>query len=306
MFRALVSTTVLAIALAAGPAGAQAVEPPAQADPGVLLVSAFNGVGGNLFTCDLQGNQVKNLTNLKTHDHSGVWSPDGKKIAFISQRDETVPHVFVMDADGQNVVQLTRGKEEHADPAWSPDGKRLAYAITKGEEGAEVHLMDVDGKNDVRLDPGFPWASDPAISPDGARLAFAGRKKGQGFRLYGMDLDGKNVVELSTRDNNLGSVYPQWRNGGKQLAYTDIGRAGGHAIFVLDVDSRKARQFSHNGSRCVWSGDGKTLGVVERYPNATYLLLFNPDGPSQLDGAEPKEVRLQDLVRDKGVAWRPK
>jgi TolB protein len=298
----------LAVALTsalAGVADAQTAVAPPPADAGVFLVSAYVGKSGHIFSCDLKGQRVKNLTNVETNDHSAVWSPDGKKIAFTSSREATIPHIFVMDADGQNVVQLTRGKIEHANPSWSPDGKRLAYDLRK-EEAAEIHLMDLDGKNDVRLDPGLPWASDPVISPDGAKLAFAGRKPGQGFRLYSMGLDGKNVVELSTRDNHNGSVHPVWRPGGKQIAYTDVSRIGGHAIFVLDVETRKARQFSHTGSRCVWSPDGKVLGVLDRYRHAVYLLMFDADGPTQLDGAEPQEAIFQDLTPDSGVSWRPK
>jgi dipeptidyl aminopeptidase/acylaminoacyl peptidase len=66
------------------------------------------------------------------HDHSARWSPDGRYIAFVSNRGDK-NQLYVMPLDGGEARRLTKAKHGVAQPAWSPDGKRIAYAARTGE-----------------------------------------------------------------------------------------------------------------------------------------------------------------------------
>ena len=73
------------------------------------------------------GNQER-LTNNTARDVDPTWSPDRKKIAFVSNRNDGLLQIYVMDAHGKRTIQLTDGLQEKGDLDWSPDGKKIAFA----------------------------------------------------------------------------------------------------------------------------------------------------------------------------------
>ena len=93
-----------------------------------------------IFTANPDGSDLKQITAVPKN-RSAVfsdWSPDGRMIAFDSNRtdvdgDKDVVQVYVANADGTGVVQLTRGPGFHADASWSPDGTKLAIEADWGD-----------------------------------------------------------------------------------------------------------------------------------------------------------------------------
>ena len=75
---------------------------------------------------DADGANPINLTHHPKFDSHAAWSPDGKKIAFVSKRDDNA-EIYVMDADGANPINLTHHPALDGAPAWSPDGKKIAF-----------------------------------------------------------------------------------------------------------------------------------------------------------------------------------
>ena len=78
-----------------------------------------------------------------------AWSPDGRKIAFVSRRDGNW-EVYVMNADGSEQRNLTRNAAFDNNPAWSPDGQKIAFV--RGQcRYAVVYVMNADGSGQRRL-----------------------------------------------------------------------------------------------------------------------------------------------------------
>ncbi len=87
-------------------------------------------------------------TNLK-YNWNPNWSPDGRKIAFQSQRVFEGYDIYVITAEGKNLEQLTEEGNNRM-PAYSPDGRKIAFVSTRGGD-FNIYLMDTNGRNAVKL-----------------------------------------------------------------------------------------------------------------------------------------------------------
>ena len=119
---------------------------------------------------DADGGNQQRLTNNRHDDRDPSWSPDGKRIAFVSERDGN-REIYVMNADGGKPKNLTKNPLDDRYPSWSPDGKRIAFTSERDDD-REIYVMDVDGGNPQNLtnNPLDDWY--PSWSPDGERIAF--------------------------------------------------------------------------------------------------------------------------------------
>ena len=111
-----------------------------------LLTISYNTSGApDVFTIYANGQGARNLTNNPANDIAPVFSPDGKQIAFMSDRDGGKWHIYVMNADGSNVRRLTDGTHDST-PTWSPDGNWIAFASTRGGQ-FNIWMVDTHGGN---------------------------------------------------------------------------------------------------------------------------------------------------------------
>jgi len=104
---------------------------------------------------DLKTGETINLTkeNGKYKNQTPAWSPDGKKIAFTSNRDGH-SEIYIMDNNGKNVKKITNNRWYDGSPAWSPDGTKLVYSSRrKGEllSGFELFITDLKDMKEWRL-----------------------------------------------------------------------------------------------------------------------------------------------------------
>ncbi|MFQ5349412.1 MAG: S41 family peptidase, partial [Thermoanaerobaculia bacterium] len=126
---------------------------------------------GDVFTAPIEKGPTRNLTKTSgAHDKWARWSPDGRRIAFISDRDGE-EEVYLVDQDGSGEPeQLTDGGNAmRYAPEWSPDGERLAFSDKDGK----LYVLELDSRTIAAI-ADDPWGQirDYVWSPQGGHLAF--------------------------------------------------------------------------------------------------------------------------------------
>src|SRR5439155_16745977 len=102
----------------------------------------------NIYVMNPDGTDRVQLTD-KGDNWFPSFSPDGTRIAFVSNRDGN-RDIYLINPDGTNLVRLTTNVGASYQPAWSPDGKRIAFTTHFGKN-PEIFVINVDGTNLVNL-----------------------------------------------------------------------------------------------------------------------------------------------------------
>jgi Tol biopolymer transport system component len=215
----------------------------------------------DIFEAGTDGKNLKNLTKALGYDAEGSYSPDGKKIAFASNRaayagkpsaadveklkldPSYFMDIYIMDADGKNLKQLTRMPGYDGGPFFSPDGKRITWRhFTEDGSQAEVWTMKVDGTDQKQLTRlgAMSWA--PYYHPSGDYLVFATNLLGfANFEVYMVDAAGeKDPVRITSTDGFDG--LPVFSPDGARLAWTSSRTANKKAqLFMADWNDAAAR-----------------------------------------------------------------
>ena len=180
---------------------------------------------GGVVNCGLPS--IVKLTQNASLDNHPAYSPDGRKIAFVSNtRSGGGGEIYVMNANGSNPRNLTKNGDDYfeAYPAWSPDGTKIAF-YSNGRV-YEIHVMDADGSNRVTL-RSTGQVFDLSWSPDGTKIAFVAS-----YNIYVMDADGSNLVQL-TESNDIGLFGIDWSPDGSKLVFIS-NRDGDYDIYVAE------------------------------------------------------------------------
>ena len=276
--------------------------PNVDAQAQIAFVSDRNG-NREIYVMDADGKKQRRLTNNDFPDTNPSWSPDGRRIIFVSDRNKNIaaeegpimvdggiiigdmrkrPQIYVMDADGKNPRRLSNAHIAEWHPSWSPDGKRIAFTSSGGKTTADGHwgiyVMDADGKNPRRLSNDPVDDRDPSWSPDGKYIAFSRRRSGARLDIYVMDADGKNQQRLTKNPSE--DREPSWSPDGERIAFVSE-RDGNMEIYVMDADGQNPRNLTKNRSKDwepSWSPDGERIAFTTDRGRNVEIYVMNTSG----------------------------
>ena len=170
---------------------------PRSSPAGDQVVYESNADGNlELYLLDLEGVALaeltpesiepKRITFNETDDGSPTFFPDGKRVLFVSSRNE-VNQLYTIDIDGQNEIHFNPNRYDCYNPTVSPDGKTVAYVSARDGDW-EIYLIDADGTNERRITNDIGRSIQPAFSPDGRHLVFVSDRSDT-FHIYLMSFD---------------------------------------------------------------------------------------------------------------------
>ena len=241
---------------------------------GAELMSARNA---EIYVVDLAtlapGAAPARLTSNQAGDYSPAWSPDGSRIAFVSERDGNAD-IYVMNADGSAPTRLTSNAWRDTRPAWSPDGSRIAFV--SGDERTDIYVIDADGSGQVKLTDSFATDQDPAWSPDGTRIAFVSGD--MNAEIHVIDANGSENRRLTSASGL--DVSPAWSPDGRTIAFRSH-RDGDSEIYLLGADGSDQVNLTNHPADDefpAWSPDGRTIAFASDRDGAFDLYMMSADG----------------------------
>ena len=228
-----------------------------------------------IYVMNADGSNQVNLTNNPALDAAPVWSPDGSRVAFASDRDGGNRNIWVMNADGSGLVKLTNFSGGAGYPTWSPDSSMISF-----DSGSDIYRMNADGSEQNNLTNNEKNEGYPSWSPDGAWITFdaGGYEEFDAdtydndvtgnFAIYAISVADGAVVQVTDLSGNSGDA--SWHPDSLRLVYSsnkDGAEEGNYEIYMINVDGSGDRKItradgadtdpsvSHDGSKVAFDSD---------------------------------------------------
>jgi Tol biopolymer transport system component len=264
------------------------------------LLAFVRGFGTNnmeIFVAQEDGSGATQITNTTGQNWGPAWSPDGRQIAFASDRDEN-NELYVMDTNGNNQRRLTNTAVDEFFPSWSPDGRSLVYYRTDTNGiNRDIFTLDISTGQVQQLTNHPADDTYPVWSPSSGKIAFTSERDGIAA-IYTINLDGTGLQRLTPLTSE--NWYPAWSPDGSLIAFHS-NRDGNYEIYTMRPDGTNQTRITMNSTDDYspsWSGDGAHIVFHTTRDGEREIYRMEANGNNQ--------TRITvNTLDDRWAAWQP-
>ena len=258
--------------------------------------------GRHIWMLDVRSRELTQFTNSSKSEYSPRWSPDGKKLAFLSDR-EALPQIHVMPVDGGEAARLTDGKSAVRSFEWSPDGRQIAFlapepkseaeekrekdkddarVVDRDDKLARLWLIDVESGKVRQLTAGRWRISEAHWLPQGDRVVVSATDHPESDentdRIYAIALADGAMTEIGRPRGPFGSI--RVAPDGKSLTYLASRMDGPtpHDVYLQPIEGGGATNLTGSSldrpvSNVIWRADGTLMCVAQTGPRSQFCVI---------------------------------
>lgn len=267
------------------------------------------GRNSDIWILDVKTGENVQFTNAPKSDSSPRWSPDGKKLAFLSDRagQNDKNEIYIFSANGGDPLPLTEGKNGIQSFQWSPDGKQIAFLAPepkteeqekrekdkddarvedRDDRHARLWVLDVENKK-VRQLTSAPWRiSEARWRPDGRGFVVVATDRPAmdqwTSRIFSLSLENPSLREITAPKGPFGRI--EISPGGSTIAYIGSRSAGPspHDLYIVPAQGGQPKNITGNSidrpiGHFIWKNE-TTLQLIAQNGFATTLYTIATDG----------------------------
>lgn len=243
----------------------------------IAFVSTVKG-NKEIFTCDFDGQNIRQLTFHKSITLSPSWSSDQKWLAYVSYAKGN-PKIFIKHLNGKR-GSIINYKGLNSSPDWMPGQKKIAASLSfSGDQ--EIYLLTIKGERIKRITKSWGIDVSPNFSPDGKKIVFTSKRTGTP-QIFIKELTSGRIQRLTFKGMN--NTSPAWSPDGKKIAYAGIEEKR-IDIYVININSglpvKLTMDAGDNEDPC-WSPDGSMIVFTStREGGIPRIYVMNASGTDQ-------------------------
>ncbi len=248
----------------------------------VVYASTQHRENADIYVKKSDGTAVTQMTNDPARDEMPTFSPDGRQVAFASNRTGNWD-LFLIDVSGGQPVQITNDSSDEIHPSFSPDGTQLVYC-SFGERSGQWELVVIDVANPARK-KFLGFGLFPSWSPDGDKIVYQrAREWGtRWFSVWTLDLidgEAQRFTEV-VACTNAAAITPTWSPDGVHIVFCTVVNPGEDKaedqqppvqadVWIVRADGTGRVNLTNSpfaNLQPAWGGDGSIVFVSDRARN---------------------------------------